>query len=46
MTLTDSYSIRPSWKYLYCINTMFPTSKPPTKYYTEGPKFPPPAQIS
>ena len=30
----------------YCMKTMFPSSKPLTKYSMEGPRLPPPAQTS
>ena len=39
-------SREPSGKVLYCMKTMFPTSRPETKYSIEGPRLPPPAHTS
>jgi hypothetical protein len=46
MILIFNSSLDPSWKVLYYMNTMLPTSNPLTKYSIEGPRFPPPAQTS
>lgn len=46
MILIGNSSFLPSGNVLYYMNTMFPNSSPLTKYSTEGPRLPPPAQTS